>query len=622
MRDWICVSGFMLIALLVAFSTPGNAQTRDGDIRYRLAQSYERSGDFEAAVKIYRELYTKEPLNLVVMEALKRGLLQLKRYDDAIALIQQSLTSNPRDFNQLAQLGSIYIQKSDEKLAWEAWERAIAVEPKREITYRVVGNYIVQGRLFEKAIELYRRARIACADPTLFSNDIAYLYSIILKYPEATAEYISQIRQNPGQLGYVQSRISSYTGRPEGLEAAIRIVNDVTKSEPGNVSFQKLLAWLLMEGKQFDRAYVVYTSIDDMINAGGRELFQFAEHALKEKAFDVASRAYSDIIGHHPNFEYSPQAKFGYARTLEELGALSDTLRRIPTYEKPITEPSTSYAGVITAYNAVIMQYPRSEIAARSLLRIAIIRQERFFDLDAARSTLESIERSFSMYPQVFLEAKLRLGDVHLMLGDLQKAEEHYSSLAGQIPLVGEERERAALHLAELDYLRGKFNESVEKLKPLLQNTHADIANDAIALQIFVQENLKEHEAALKEFAKADLLRRQRKLPQALAAFESVSASFPEAPLVAEALLHIGDIHARMLQPARAIASYERLVNEFPESLSLDRALVNIGRTYENGLNDHAKAIAAYQSLLEKYPNSIYAGEARRRVRELRGDNI
>jgi outer membrane protein assembly factor BamD (BamD/ComL family) len=63
-------------------------------------------------------------------------------------------------------------------------------------------------------------------------------------------------------------------------------------------------------------------------------------------------------------------------------------------------------------------------------------------------------------------------------------------------------------------------------------------------------------------------------------------------------------------------------MKDFPESTVLDRTVIKIAEVYQFGTKDFPNAIASYQKLLEQYPHSIYAGEARKRIRELRGDNI
>ena len=111
MRSMIPVLLAAALALLV--STPATAQKKDADIKFRLAQSYERSGDYESALKLYRELYRGDSLNVVVIEALKRDLLQLKRYPEAIAQYKEALRIDPQHRGAHEYLGMAYVQTKD-----------------------------------------------------------------------------------------------------------------------------------------------------------------------------------------------------------------------------------------------------------------------------------------------------------------------------------------------------------------------------------------------------------------------------------------------------------------------------------------------------------------------------
>ena len=82
---------FLAVTLTLASSLLCCSQLKDNDIKFRLAQSYERGGDIESALKIYSELYAKDSTNVVYFEALRRDYLQLKRYDDVIALFQRAV---------------------------------------------------------------------------------------------------------------------------------------------------------------------------------------------------------------------------------------------------------------------------------------------------------------------------------------------------------------------------------------------------------------------------------------------------------------------------------------------------------------------------------------------------
>jgi tetratricopeptide (TPR) repeat protein len=624
---------FLLVfALTVAVTGLARAQqapqAKAADIQFRLAESYEQSGDFESAVRIYESLYGKDSSNMVVFEALRRDYMQLKLYDKAITLLERFIRKMPDNISLLSELASVHMLKSDEPKADAIWERAIGVDPKHEITYRLVGSSMLQSRQFERAINVYKRGRIACGDPALFTPDIAYLYSITLKYPEATLEYIDMVRQNPAQLGFVESRIATYTGRTDGLNAATVTVEKAVKAEPANLSCQQMLAWLYMEGKHYDQAFEVYKLIDDKSHAEGHELFNFATRALNEKAYAVSAKAFTGIVEKFPKFDQMALVKFGYAHTQEELQAETDTLNLFggvdPFAAKPAhaAEGTPLYGGAIAAYEQVIGEFPTTEIAARSMLRIAILKQERLFDLAGARAELEKLSGRYAMFPGVIEEATLRLGDVYLTLGDLEKAEAEYRILAGHGLIVNPRQETAALRLAELDYFRINFQSALSKLKDLTRNAGSDVTNDALSLQIFIQDNIKQDSLSLKEFAQADLLKRRQKIPEALAAFEAIVKAYPKSNAVDEALMSTGDLLTRLERYTDALAVYNRLLKEFPESIVLDRTVMKIAEVYRLGLKDPANAIATYQKLLEQYPNSIYAGQARARIRELRGDNI
>ncbi len=497
----------------------------------------------------------------------------------------------------------------------------MAAAPTKETTYRFIGSWAVQSRMFEYAVELYRRGRQRCGDAMLFTNDIAYLYGIMLNYPEATKEYISLLAGNPAQLPYVQNRIAQYTGKPEGLQAATTVVEQAAARTASDQSLQRLLAWLYMEAKDFGKAYEVYTAIDARANAGGKELFAFAERALRERAYSAASKAYATIMSTHPQFEAIAQTKFGYARTLEELDVERDsTAPFVPSEARPETERMSLYAPAVAAYDKVLAGYPTLEVAARARFRVATIQYERYGDLDAARSTLETLLKEGTQFPQVMTDAHLLLSEVLLVQGDLDRAATHDAAVAGKPPYIGEQRERAAFRLAEIDYFAGRFKESLEKLADLTRNPTADATNDALGLKIFIEENRKNSEEGLREYAKADLLLRQRKLSEAAGRFTSILTTYAGSDLVDETLLSVASAYARMGRFQDAAAAYERLAADYPESIALDRALLQLGRVYALGLHDTPKAIAAYDKLLEKFPNSIYVSEARRRARELRGD--
>ncbi len=615
-----------LILLSIFCGLQLNAQSHpDDNIKFKLAQSYERSGDLETAAKLYEEAFTKESSNVVIFEALKRVYLQLKRYKDAIQLIEYRLQSNPNDIGLLAQLGSTFILNSNESKAIKIWDRAISIAPKNEMTYRTVGNAITQSRLFDRAIEIYKRGRIACNNPTLFTAEIANLYSATLNYSEATKEYLYLLRQNPSQLGLVQSYISQFTTHTDGLNASTEIVKEATEREPDNIQFYYLLAWLYMEGNDFKQAFSVYVLLDEKSKADGKEVFNFADHALREKAFTIAAEAFQYIAVKHPKFEAMPLVKFGYAQCLEGENEIVDTLKlfgdRNPLTSLPLVKLQEKFSKVLSAYETVINEFPNTEVAARSLYRIAAIKFDKLFDPSGAQLYLETIQSKYPKYRFLLIESQLKLADVYLTQGSIEKAKNNYKQIINSPQIQLDIRERAQFHLAEIDYFNLNFKDAITKLDELTSNPISDITNDALSLKIFIQENQK-FEDALKNFALAEYLKKQLKFSDALEQFQSIVKNFPNTDVLDEAMIKIGDIQLQLERFPEALVAYNNLISNYPNSIFIDRTLMKIGQLYQYGLKDIPKAIETYEHLLEKFPNSIFAVEARKNIRKLRGDSI
>jgi tetratricopeptide (TPR) repeat protein len=601
-------------------------QQRNLEQNLRTAQSFEQMQDWENAVKFYENLYKTDSINIVFFDGLLRGYDQLKKYDDAIRIINTQLRYRQKDIGLLSQLGKMYARGSNTDRAIEAWNNALDVDKKNAYAYTIVANAMIESRMIEEAIKVYKKGRSVIGDPYLFASDLGYLYSMFMNFAEATKEYLLLLKQSPVQLGFVQSRMSLYTGKSDGLSGATSVVEESQKSEPHNVALMQLLAWLYMEGKNYDKAYTIYKSLDEKSKAGGREIFNFAERAFRDKAYHSAAKAYSDIISNYKNFPNIPAAKYSYARTIEEAATEQDTLKLFGEL-KPfklatqLAEINTSYNDAIDAYNKVINESPNTEFAGRSLLRIAYIQFHNFFDLEKSLEVLAKVESNYKSNIQISIEATLMTGNVLIARGDLDKAAGKFKWLVDNRSSSPDIRDKANFELAEIDFYNSNFTDALNRLQALTKNPTSEIANDALSLQILIKENEAEKNV-LQLFSKASLLKRQRQFDKAIESLQGLAKSYPKSELTSDALVDIGDIYSTVNKFTDAVVSYEKLINDFPESINLDKSQIKIAQVFQFGLKDNNKATAAYQKLLEKFPGSVYVNEARRRIRELRGENL
>ncbi len=609
-----------LIALVLIAAPIALAQETDQMTKLRLAQRFEQAGEWERAVALYEELYRSEPANYVYLDGLQRSYTQMKEYGKAIDIIRAYLHVQPNDVNLTTTLGGLYYDSGQEARADSIWKSVIAGNPKNAHLYRLVAGEMMEHRLYDECIRLYTAGRSVSNNEALFADELGNLYAALQQYASATREYARLLHTSPDQLLLVQSRLSVFTSKPEGLKAATNVIHAESENAPDNNALHRLYAWILLEEKQFDAALSQYREIDRRSNADGRELFDFAQRLSQEHAYETAAEAFKEIVDRGKNPALLPYARFGYARAIEELGNLSDSIEAAfdSLDQNPRPESFSGYRKAIQLYEAIVAESPGSDLAMQSLFRIGLIRYEKLFDLDGALDALNRIQN----YPQatnIFYNAVLTEGLIHEARNDLPAARKTFERLA--FAPAKDFRDQAAFRLAELDYYEAHFDTSLAELRRFDKNLATDLANDALELQYFIQENKGAVPDALAEFAGSDLLIRQRKYSEALSRFQDILRRFPSALLVDDGYMKIGDLYLRMKQPNEALAAFRFVADSLQSSILQDRAEFLIGEVYWKFLKNKAAAIEAYETLLAQHPRSLYVEEARKRIRALRGDN-
>jgi tetratricopeptide (TPR) repeat protein len=603
-----------------------NAQQTELATKLRLAQSFEQAGEWSRAAAIYESLLAENPPGFVLVDGLRRAYIELKQYDKAIDLIRRQLRTTPGDENMMTVLGGLYDLSGDQKGADSLWHLVIMKDAKNAGLYRMVAAQLIDHRQYDRAIQIYLDGRAGTKNDNLFVEELASLYAALHQYENATREFIKILETNPQQASYVQSRLASFTIRPEGWQAALGVVNEAVRRKPEVVSTHSVLAWLLIEGKQHDKALEQYRIIDRLTKANGVELFAFAQRAAQERAYQTAQNAFQEVIQLNNTANIVSYARLGFARAAEALSAESDSvaLQSGVRVESPVitsggaAESMPAFQGALGLYEAILTDFPNSDVGMQALFRIGMIRFERFFDLDGATRAFDKV-RSMPFNPPLQQEAMLRLAEVETAKNDMRRAYQEYEEL---LRITSEQnRDKVLFRLAELNYFEGKFDSASAMLKRLGSTLRSDEANDALQLLYFIEEN-KPSGRALVEFARAGLLVRQRKYSEAVSRLQALTASMPSVSLVDDATLRIAELHLLLNRTEEALSVFRRIAVDMPGSVLRDRAQMRIAEVYENRLKDKAKALEAYEKVLEQFPTSLFAEEARKRIRLLRGDAL
>jgi tetratricopeptide (TPR) repeat protein len=626
---WLAWKGrriFFVVMTLCVVTILSSAQQVDIVAKLRLAQSFEQAGEWDRAATMYESLLETNPQNFIVLEGLRRAYAELKQYDKAIDLVRWQLLGNPADENLLSILGGLYDLAGAPHVADSIWHVVIKKDVKNPNLYRLIAAQLIDHRQYDKAISLYLEGREATKNENLYMEELASLYGALHQFESATHEFVKILRANPQQVTYIQSRLSSFTGREEGRLPALNVIRAEVERFPDEVPLHSVLGWLYIEGKQFEAALDQYRVIDRLTKANGFEIFQFAQRAAQEHANLAAAKAFREVVEGKAPQNILTYARFGYARAIEELSVDKDTIARITGQAPPsvgretaVSETQPTFQGALALYEALINDQPNSETAMQALYRIGTIRFTRFFDLNGAAAAFDKI-RTMPFSSNLIYEATLSLAEVQTARNDLRKAREEYSRLLKGSP--DQYRDRILFRLAELDYFESQVDSATTLLQRISSNATNDLTNDALQLLYFIQENKGAGQTALTEFAVADLLVRQRKYSEALARFQSVALHYPSTSLVDDATMRSGEMELFLNRVDDALAIFKKVANDMPTSILRDHAQMRIGEVYENKLKNKQKAIEAYEEVLANFPTSLFVEEARKRIRLLRGDSI
>jgi tetratricopeptide (TPR) repeat protein len=608
-------NAYSAITIILFLCSTIKAQV-DINNKIMLAQSFEQAGDYDKAIILFEEIYNLQPQNYQVFESLNRVYVQSKKYENSVKIIRDRIKINPQDINLFGMLGTTYYLMGDERKSYETWEDGLKISPENQMQYRVISNFAIQRRAFDKAIDYLKRGKAISQNPEMFSYDLANIYSLTMQFKEAAEEYCFILNLQPTQLSSVENRILSYSNKHGALSQTIEVFENWNRGD--NISFEYLLARLYIEGKSFDKAYSLYLKIDEKQQNKGSELYNFAQLVFNEGEYLLTTKVYDEIIKKYPESHYSSGSKLGYTKTLEAI-LERETAAANPNW-KPFLEPviadTIKTNNVIKSFFELANVYPNSEIAFESYFRIGKIYFTKLNKLYEARKYFERIIRDASM-SRFAVESSEQLGKIFLIEGDLLKAKESFERIVSNGRATEENRNYANYQIARINLFEGKVADAKSRLGNIISNLKDNTANDAIELSLLLNTASSDSSNLLK-FGRAEFMTDQKKFSQASEEYRKI-ASDPNAFI----LHHISKLRESEVELAldnldKSIELLTKITEEAEKNIYADNALYLLGKIYHYGKKNYPKAIETYEQLLAKFPNSLYQDDSRNAIIELR----
>jgi tetratricopeptide (TPR) repeat protein len=606
----------MMVVVLITASVTVYPQMNNLENKLRLARSYERNGDLDKAKTLYKEMLQVQPWNQTFLRGLNNIYIRLKEYKKSITMLDERIARTPNDINAHGMLGATYYVMGEHEIGFRIWDEALEINPGSQVNYRIIANYAIENRAFEKAISILETGKAIAKDPKVFAYDLANIYVANMDYKSATREYCFILEYQPTQLNVIENRILNYFPRQGAAEASIEAVQEYMENNDSRI-YKELLSFFYLQNKQFDEALSLIVDLDEETGADGMAIFKFAQEAYNNKEYDIASTAHDIIITDYPGSALVPSAKIGFARSGE--AALDARLKTQSANWKPYSFPDTSmskeYDPIINSYRTLMELYPDDEIARESQYRIGVIKYERKGEFDEAREIFEDLEES-ARNSDYGIKAATKLGELYIIKGDLVTAKKKYSQVVRGRRSNTATKHKARFMQAQINFWEGNFTESSKKLGNITSNLSDNTANDAIELSMLINTT-KQDSLNLVKFANASLLAAQYRFDEAADEFKSLSEDENLFILNVIAKYKYAEMLVAVSRYDESISVLRSISEEEISSLYSDKSLFLLANLYHYGLKNNVNARIEYENLLEKYPNSLYFDKAREMINVL-----
>lgn len=589
----------------------------------QLANEYLLKGDKRKAVEVFRDL-AKDEINIpFIHNNYLNTLLDLSEPSEAQAYLKRLLKRDPHNIIYNLDVGVVYVRTGDVAKADKHFKDLIDEHKENVTMIKILSDYLSTKSLGEYSIIALNESRRTLGNPVLFSFELATLYRLKGQREKMIEEYLNFASQNSGTIQNAKNMMQILLTKPEELEALEKVLYDRIQKFPDADVYSDLLIWVTMQQKNFGASFNQARAYDRRYKRFGEKSLEIAKVALDNEDYETAAKAYGYVIREYPGGPYFLQAQLGLLRTRET--RVKNTF--------PVNVDSVK--SLAADYRKFVLKYPENANSLEAQRNEAMLYATYLDKKDQAILLLEELIKNPKVSLPLKSRVKLDLGDIYLLKGEPWESSLLYSQVEKALEEnpVGYE---AKLKNAKLSYYKGDFKLAQEHLDILKEATTREIANDAMELSMRIKENLLEDSVgeALQAYAKVELLLYQNKREEALTALAQLASGLPGADTSKTGAVQRisnsaikddvywleANIQMERGEFEKSIKLLQQIRDEYPDDILADDAYFLQGEIYERHLKNREMAMEVYRNFLDKYPGSVFAAEARKRFRVLRGD--
>ena len=470
-------------------------------------------------------------------------------------------------------------------------------------------QYLFNKHEIDHALYGYKLSREHEKDAHLYALELAEIYRRLNMKEEMVNEYLNFASSNPNNINYVKNVLQNLLTEEEDLISLEELLYQKIQKNPNTSLYASLLIWVNLQQQNFYGAFVQARALDKREKGEGERVLKIGKIALDNKDYKNAIRIFSYLTKQYNSGINYELAKRYLIKSREEL------------VKTTFPVDTTEIAHLIDDYRNMVMEIGINERTLEAMRSQALLYAFYLDRKDSAIQILTKIIDTPGLNTNLVAQAKIDLGDIYLLNGEPWESTLLYSQvekLQKDQPLGYE----AKLRNAKLSYYKGEFELAQGHLDILKLATSREIANNAMALSLLIQDNtvFDSTDLAMQDYAHVELDLFQNKYLEALQKLELMLVRYPGHSLTDEILWLRANILLELGEFTQALDLLSQIVQDYEYDILSDDAYFLMGTIHEDQLQNDQEAMNVYNDFLIRFPGSIYSAEARKRYRALRGD--
>lgn len=555
------------------------------------AQQLMLMGRFEQATAILERELEQNPTEAVIMYLLAGCYENLGDYGKLLILLNRRAAIEPPNPDLSLDIGQAYLwsgQADSARFRFFQAARLSNGQPQMlsRITeaFQKLGHYALEQEFIDSA-------RVWFANGALLAEPMGDALAAQADYAGATREYLTCMESDSAGAENGENKIIALIQYPESAEKVMTVIGATLRQQVKNPRLANVYVQVLMEQERYAEAYDLFRQRDSVLNKSGSDLLYFMQECRRRGRNDFVVTAGNYLLQKYPASGLVVPARFVLIDGLIDLGQYAEAGRLLDSLL-----PST-----------------RTSDRAEALIKAGVLYRDYLGRPDTAEALLRKAIRLIpgSRYES---DGRAELADLFIRQRRLDSAVAMYDTLlAGELP--DDKAEEAAFLRAETFLFKGEYDKAAEGFKGLIRRYPRGMyVNDAIQIGMILGDALEEAPKQMDLLSQAEYFRYVGRI-DSLEYYLTKICLIDIPSLAPMAYLRLGNLWRSQNRLPEAVAAADSLIGHYPESyfapfgLKLKADILWLAPTTKD------EAAGIYRSLLERYGTYPFAAEIRERLR-------